>query len=168
VAEELGFKRITAANWTKPDEITLRFGPRQNSPDEQPHLLHILSPTLQQDVPLEIRKLFEVARGAMVYSYYFYPLYTLGMEQLFRIGEATLFCKCRRLGYRKKKPGFSDLINFLVRKAVFDSSTAKRWDALRFLRNSASHLDRQSIYSPGMAIGTLERLADDINALCPF
>lgn len=90
------------------------------------------------------------------------------MEQLFRIGEAALRCKCRRLDYRKKKPGFSDLIDFLVRKGVFDSHTAKRWDALRFLRNSASHLDRQSIYPPGMAIGTLERLADDINALCPF
>ncbi len=166
--EELGFKRINITNWNKPDEITFRFGPRQNSSGEHPHLLYILRPTLRQDVPLDIRKLFEVARGAMVYSFYFYPLYTLGMEQLFRIGETALVSKCRRMGFGKKKPRFSDLIDFLVRKGVIDSHSAKRWDALRSLRNSASHLECQSIYFPGMAIGTMERLTEDINALCPF
>ena len=166
--EKLGFKEITIANWNKPDKVTLRFGPRKNTSEEHPLLLQILSPKLRQDVPLEIRKLFEVARGAMVYSYYSYPLYTLGLEQLFRVGEATLLFKCKSLGYRKKKSTFTGLIAFLAQKQVLDSTTAKKWDALRYLRNSASHPDQQSIYPPGAAITFVESLAAEISALCPF
>jgi hypothetical protein len=164
----LGFKIITPANWSLPDEVSLRFAPRGVAPGIHPHLSIILSPQLRDDVPLEVRRLFEVARGAMVYAYHFYPLYTLAMEQLFRVGEAAVLAKQRGLGLSSKRQTFSKAIEALTQKGIIDELTSRRMHALRTLRNCASHPDRQSIFPPGSAIGTMERLAEDINALCPF
>ena len=165
---ELGFKAITSGNWNLPDEVSLRFGPRGAAPGAHPHLSHILAPQLSDEVPIEIRGLFEVARGAMVYAYYFYPLYTLAMEQLFRVGEAALLAKLHEIDPSGKRIGFSEAIGLLAEKGILDESTSKRMHAMRTLRNSASHPDRQSIFPPGCSIGAMERVAEDINALCPF
>ena len=49
-----------------------------------------LDPTLSKSVPENVRALFEVARRSSAYGYFFYPLYTLACEQLFRIAEAAV------------------------------------------------------------------------------
>jgi hypothetical protein len=48
-------------------------------------------------VPLNIRKLFETARGNLIYSLMFYPLLTLGAEQLFRVLETSASAKCKEV-----------------------------------------------------------------------
>jgi|SRR5208283_1016659 len=171
MTENYGFKLITSENWNEPDKTSVRF----TSPldyDEgsghPPYLDRILKPQLNSDVPIEVRRLFEVARGAMVYSYFFYPLYTLAVDQLFRVGETALVLKSKKLGYSKKDMRLSALIQFLKEKKVFDEMASKRWEALRFLRNKASHRQDQSIYWPAAALGILENITEDINALYPY
>lgn len=68
-----GFKRITAENWQEPDVPRL-FGLTTPNAWIEAHL----QPQLSPNVPQEIASLFEVARGAMIYGWFFYPLITLG------------------------------------------------------------------------------------------
>lgn len=46
----------------------------------------------------EIRKLFEVAKSAIIYGYLCYPLMTLGAEQLHPISERAAKVRARELG----------------------------------------------------------------------
>ena len=171
MTESYGFKLITSENWNEPDNTTVRFTCPLDYNEKcgyPPYLDRILKPQLNSEVPIEIRRLFEVARGAMVYSYFFYPLYTLASDQLFRVGEAALVLKSKKIGYSKKDVRLSALIKYLKEKEVFDEERAKRWEALRFLRNKASHRQDQSIYWPAAVLELLENITEDINALYPY
>jgi hypothetical protein len=159
---KLPFKEIDAHNWLTADPVVLHFTGTEDSTD---YVETVFAPRLSERVPEDIQRLFAVARGAVLYGYLFYPLYTLGMEQLFRVGEAAVASRCEQLGMPKDKKRFSDCIEWLTERAVFDGVQSSRWHALRRLRNSASHPDRQSIVTPDQAIGVLGRVAEDINAL---
>jgi hypothetical protein len=166
--ESLGFKKITFENWDTPDETTvITTSPYNYDRGFHPYFERILEPQLNDNVPIEIRSLFEVARGAMVYSYYFYPLYTLAADQLSRVGETALFHKSKEHGYTKKNPTFLSMIKFLKEKGVFDDEKEKRWEFFRGFRNIASHRRNQSIYPPSATIGALEMYAKEINSLFP-
>ena len=53
----------------------------------------ILEINLNDNVDIEIKRLYEVARGAMIYGFFLYPLYWFGCEQMFRIAETA--CRYR-------------------------------------------------------------------------
>lgn len=170
MVNKFGFKQITLANWLNPDEILkgfARMSPsgeiRQITSDE--YLRDILKPTLAESVPADVRALFEVARGAMVYGYFFYPLYTLAAEQLFRVCESAVAHRCLGLEAPNSKRTFKQRIDSLVEEGIIPRSDNIRWDAIRHLRNSASHPERQTIITPGNAIGDLENIASKINSL---
>lgn len=129
------------------------------------YLNHIFRPKLLESVPTEVQALFEVARGAMAYGYFFYPLYTLAAQQLFRVAEAAVVHKCKALGAPKSKRTFKKRIDWLVDKGTIPESKLNRWKAIRELRNAASHADCQSISTPGNAIELLEQIAGQINSL---
>ncbi len=167
---KFGFKEITPSNWLEPDDVLKGFV--RVSPDGRSrpitgddYLRDILRPKLLELVPADVQALFEVARGAMAYGYFFYPLYTLAAEQLFRVAEAAIALKCKALEAPKSEGTLKKRINWLVDKGIVPRSELIRWDAIRKLRNAASHPDRQSILTPGNAIGLLEGTAEQINSL---
>lgn len=172
--EELRFKRLTVDNFLQPDS-TLSLFVRSSMKDGSRRSLsveewaqEILAVELSDRVPLEVRRLFAVARGALVYGYFFYPLYTLGAEQLFRVAETAVRQKCHSLGLsagKNKNPGFFDWLKLLVEHGVIQPEAERRWDALRMLRNLTSHPKDQTIFSPGIAIGELRSIAADIDNL---
>lgn len=123
-----------------------------------------LEPSLDDRVPEEVRKLFEVARGAIAYGYFFYPLFTLANEQLYRVVEAAVSEKCALLG-APKRSSFQDKIKFLLDRNVIADVDFPRWDAIRMLRNMSSHPERQNILPPGMVATTLYLVAQMINSL---
>jgi len=88
-----GFKRISVASWQEPDLPNTFFGYVSDSWVEA-HLKHQLG----SQVPADLAALFEVARGAMIYSWFFYPLATLGTEQCSRVLEAGVRIRCKNLG----------------------------------------------------------------------
>jgi hypothetical protein len=159
---KLPFKEVDAHNWLNPDPAALLLTGRQCVED---YVEAMLAPKLSRDVPEDIQKLFEVARAAMLYGYLFYPLYTLGMEQLFRVGEAAVASRCEQLGIPKDKETFSDRIDWLAERGFFSRGVFSAWHTVRRLRNSASHPDGQSITTPASAISFLNGVAEDINAL---
>ncbi len=167
---KFGFKEITRSNWLEPDDASKAFV--RLTPGGQPEpmtgsdwMRHILTPKLLATVPTDVQALFEVTRGALVYGYFFYPLYTLASEQLFRVTEAAVAHKCKVLGAPKSTENFAKRISWLTKKGLIPNSDLAQWDAIRELRNSASHPERQSILTPGNAIGLLERVAEKINSL---
>ncbi len=126
---------------------------------------HILAPELLESVPAEVQALFEVARGAMAYGYFFYPLYTLAAQQLFRVAEAAVAYKCEALRVPKSERTFKKKIRWLVDHGTIPEPELNRWQACRELRNVASHPDSQSILTPGNAIGILEGIAEQISSI---
>lgn len=163
------FKEISISNWLEQDPVLkgfVRFDPSlgsiQLSGDDWAAVF--LKPSLNPSVPDEINGLFEVARGAMIYGNFFYPLYTLGAEQLYRVAEAAVKQKCAQMGGGGLRSFFSR-INWLHEESVILASDVPRWHAIRKFRNYASHPNWQQIMAPGNALGTLETLSVLINQL---
>ncbi len=164
-------KKLTPENWLKPEPVMSLFvqmGPgdpqlRPMSGDDW--VKAIATPTLNELVPEDVRVLFETARGALAYGYFFYPLYALGMEQAFRVGEAAVTHKCKAMDAPSKIKTLYGRIDWLVAKGVIPEQEKPAWHAIRNLRNIGSHPERQTLLPPGTVIGTLVRMAEKINAL---
>lgn len=164
---KFGFKQLSVENWLIPDSMTQIFGTmssdgstREISGEEW--LQDLLQPQLEDTVPLEVQKLFEVARGTMAYGYFFYPIYTLGIEQLFRVIEAAVAFKCKAMGAPPRQ-NYEKNIDWLIRKGVIPQEEFLRWEGIRGLRNIASHPKMQSIWTPVEALRYIESAANRIN-----
>jgi hypothetical protein len=124
-----------------------------------------LKPKLLTTVPTNIIKLFEVSRGAMLYGYFFYPLYTSGLEQVYRVTEAAIAAKCVEVGIPIRNRDFADNIKALIGRNVLTSKEGEKWHRIRILMDQASRPEEQMVLPPGVASALLQDLADEINAL---
>ena len=161
---ELGFKQISSDNWQTPDPIWEVFG----CPDPnhlQAWVDEFLAVQLKADVPPDIRALFKVAQSAFVYGVMFYPLVTIGAEQICRVSEAAVSLKCNLLHAPGRKSRFADKIKWLISMNVIKSNNEFRWDALRQSRNDGSHPKFQTILTPEMCLSIMETAAELINDL---
>lgn len=168
----LGFKILTSENWLEPESVmsifvTLSLKDGSTTPiSAEGWIDRIRRPQLDPAVPVEILKLFEVARGSMAYGYFFYPLYTLAGEQLYRVVETAASAKCRMLGAKSHEvKTFQHKIAFLQRQNVISQQDWIWWDSIRHLRNFASHPECQTIVMPYDVLSTLARVAKHINQL---
>lgn len=166
----LGIKTLSMENWLEPDEVSKLFV--KVTPDGEVQVMKgedwlqkILEPKLNQVVPSEIQKLFEVARGAMIYGYFFYPLFTLGFEQVFRVAEAAVSHKCEEMKAPTGVNNFHRKIDWLAKQGVILSSDVKKWLSIKESRNFASHPTEQTILPPGLILDILEKVVARINSL---
>jgi len=157
--QALGFSRITAENWLLPDRKD--YIPIGAPPDQW--IARFLAPALDPSVPLEVRRVFEMARGAMIYSWFFYPLATLGLEQCTRIAEFAVRERCRIL--QNESDHFGENLRTLAAERVISPEEEQRWQAMRRLRNDRSHLNSFMLTDPGEAAGFLRTTVERINAL---
>jgi hypothetical protein len=166
------FRDLTLANWATPDpanEVFARMsplagvGPRRMSGDDWAR--EFLAVELRQHVPHEIRELFAVARGAMLYGWFFYPMFALGEEQLYRVLEAAARARYKQVGGQKRRPSFEKAINFLIESDVIPQMDGEPWHAARELRNAASHREQHEALPPGTILHHLQMTAHDINRL---
>lgn len=164
-----GFKRITRKNWQSPDLPRLF-----TLMTEDAWVSQVLKPKLSLEVPEEVHILFEVARGSLVYGWYFYPLITLASEQLFRVAETSVKMRCDlskipttstdRKG-SKRATNFATNIEALIKQGIIAPSDVIRWQAARKLRNLTSHPKFQRLIMPPGALRSLNRTAEAINRL---
>jgi hypothetical protein len=124
-----------------------------------------LAVDLRQHVPDEIRGLYRVAQGCMLYGWFFYPLFRLGEEQLHRVAEAAVKARYVQLGGPQRDPTFKAATDYLVTRDVIPAADLDRWDAIRTLRNMASHPRTQVVMTPGPVLAMLKASAHDINRL---
>ena len=109
------------------------------------------------NLPEYLQGMFDRAKACIVYGCYHYPLFTLGVEELYRFGESAF-----REAVKETKPSdrilrsrFAALQKWALKQNLLDDESAKRWDALRKLRNSFSHKDSSHLVGPNDALRVL-------------
>lgn len=168
------FKKLTPKNWLERDHTIDAFvrlvdsKPRRMT--ETDWAEDILSPELSPSVPRDVQDLFEVARGVLCYGCFFYPLYSLGSEQLFRVHEAAFRHVARQLGAPPSLKRYTDLLDWARQQGLMSDERFYQWDAARRLRNAYSHAEQQSLITPPNAAGQVALCALLINELfdCPL
>ena len=163
------FKKLTPENWCQHDAtadhiIQFKDGvtSKLNGDD---WATAILEPELSATVPDDVQGLFEVGQGLLCYGCFFYPLYTLGSEQMYRVLEAAIRHKCSALGSPASTKNFAGKLRWLGERGVLSEFRLEQWHAARRLRNMSSHADRQSLYDPTMAVTNVTLVAELINEL---
>lgn len=164
------FRKLTATNWREHDGtadhiVRVRADGSSIPMTEDDWAAAFLKSELSNDVPEDVRNLFEVAQGVLCYGCHFYPLYTFGSEQFYRVMEAALHHKCVQLEAPNKINTFAKRIEWLKEKSILSTDRFSQWDAARRLRNMTSHADRQSLYDPIMAVSNVRLTAELINEL---
>lgn len=157
--EFLQFSKITEQNWLHPDRES--YSPL-GMPKEQ-WINLFLAPQLDRTVPKDVIKVFEIARAAMIYSWFFYPLATLGMEQCTRVSEFAVRERCKILQHESDV--FFENIQTLFAAGVISPTDEPRWQATRRLRNDRSHLENFMLLDPMMALRDLQITVELINKL---
>jgi len=132
------------------------------------------APQISANVPPEIGEMLEVARGSMIYGLFYYPLLTLGAEQTYRLLDTGTRIRCGQLGLPltvKMKKGkerptyFSENIDALIKQGTAPHIEKIQWDAVRNLRNSSSHPEKQRLLNPADAQGGLLLATQFLNDL---
>jgi hypothetical protein len=173
VDPDLRIKLLTPENWLDVDpasDIWVRLsvvGAITIRPQEWTE--HLLAVDVSRTVPLEVRRLFAVARGVMLYGSFFYPLWGLGAERLFLVADAAITAKYEAEGGSRRPtgrwPSYKHRLDWLLERGLLDQEWYDRWDTLRDLRNAAAHPEAQTVFPPGQALSFLTHVARDIDAL---
>lgn len=170
-ATALGFKKLTKENWKSPDpfndyfiKINLYTGEKFQITDDQ-RAEEFLKIELVPSVPIEVRRQFEAARGAMLYGCFFYPLFALGTDQLFRVAESAVTHKCSIRNLAKKSARYEIKLQKLKDSGYLTATEHEEWEYLRKMRNEFSHSKIQTVFPAFEAISILRNVADKINRL---
>lgn len=167
----LGFKKLTIENWQSPDDINQYFIRQNFNTGEKKEITGndraeiFLNHELSETVPIEIRRQFETARGAMLYGYYFYPLFALGADQLLRVAESAITHKCLILGLAKSDSKYKTKLSKLKKQKKLTEKEFKDWEELRQLRNLFSHSKLQNLFPHWDAAFYLKLITEKINNL---
>jgi hypothetical protein len=171
VNSELGFRQLTLENWLQFDPTSAKLildnagATTKTIEVSDAYARDILEHSVSDAVPIEVAAMLEVAKGAMIYGYFFYPLFSVGLEHICKVAEAAIRAKCQTINAPSKVKTFEERIDYLGKTGMISEDTRRRWHKLRHFRNSVSHPQWQTIYTPGMALGILPRLVDDLNQL---
>jgi hypothetical protein len=166
--EMTGIKELTPTNWREPDPVMSAFGRLDPDRGVMPMLAEdwaslIMEVDINPLAPEEIRILFAVGRGTMLYGWFYYPLYAIGEDQLHRVAECAVSHRFTELGGPAKARTFAARIRWLNQQGVIPDDEVHRWDAIREIRNIGSHPDFQRVGPPGQALSTLKIIAQSID-----
>jgi hypothetical protein len=162
----LGIKQIAPDNWLRIDPAWAGIVMPGSRPDPaEAWIAEVMSAQLSERVPLEVRKLTEVARGAVAYGLFFYPLLTLGTEQLYRVLETAAITRRGNLSGQKKRGDFRGAVAWLIKRRVISANNAHQWRSFIDLRHAASHPVDQTIMPPSWAMGLVSTVVELINEI---
>lgn len=169
------FKRITTDNWLDMDPVLSHFvrvnrRTGESSPmDGIDWVTSFLEPQVAPEVPTAVTELIEGARGAMMYGWFFYPLYVIGEDQLYIAAEAALRAKYVAVEGvalpHQRLPRFNKLRTWAVKKGAIPAADQHWWAATERLRNSTTHTPMQRLTMPGEALRGLRSTCTHVNAL---
>jgi hypothetical protein len=160
----MGFKRITPENFICAD-LSRAFG----LADANQWIGWFNEICVGDHVPEPVRRLFELARGSMIYGWLYYPLLSVGFEQCGRCLEAGVR-HAAALYFdspppdRQKTP-YRSLVRRMIAAGHIPKAHEAQWLAAVQLRNAAAHPTTPTIWMPGNARATLGTTADRLNGL---
>jgi uncharacterized protein DUF4145 len=119
---------------------------------------------LSEEIPLDVRRAYRTALGAMAYAYWYYPLYTMTAQQLLRVADFALdvFMKGRGI---QRQYGLASRIADLSRTEIISDEQRTQWDAIRRLRNSVTHPNFHQTWGIAQAYDVAKVVADAISSL---
>jgi hypothetical protein len=164
-------ERFMPKRWLEPDErMKVFWKTRPDSgtvvPASADDWLSGMSALISPPVPPPIINLFEQARACAAYGYFFYPLYSLAVEQVVRVADAAMTVKCKMMSAPKSQTSrFIERVDWLARHGGMADFDAQRWHHLRAWRNELTHQTRPTILTPAMVASLLDTVARDIQAL---
>jgi hypothetical protein len=163
-----GFKGLTTENWLERDGAARRFlrlgdGSVASITAKQ-WAENFMGPALERAVSPEIRELFEKARAAFCYGFFFSPLYILGGEQLGQALDTALQQRCAALKAPRKRT-LAAKIAWLQARGVIKGERTKDWEAARALHAIVARPDKEDASAPPSAARYLKIAAVLINEL---
>jgi hypothetical protein len=163
-----GFKMVDEMNLLAPDPLMGSMATRENDvvrPMIPNDLLQpILAVTLEERVPFEVRRAFFFARNAMCYGYWYYPLITLGSQQLLRVADYATEVAGSVNGLTPHR-NFRPRIDQLVAAGVIDSANRGTWELICRFRNKATHPEWQQIWGIPQTLNVVRAVANEITAM---
>jgi hypothetical protein len=157
--EFLQFSRVTAENWMSPDRKN--YIPIDVTREQWIALF--MEPRLDANVSRKVIRAFEVARACMIYSWFFYPLAALGLEQLLRVGKLAVHECCCEL--EKNSENLDAELKALADAKIITSFDEVRWQALGRLTDDRAFLAGATLFDGIQAVSTLRLLTNLINGL---
>lgn len=154
-------------------------GDAATGPAREDWLAAVRGPCLSGQVPNEVARIFEVARGAALYGYFFHPLMTLAKRELYRAAEAAVRFKFRELdvtppGLKNRKLAkqasrdprdFGRMVGFLASRGVIPEDAAASWRAIAKSWEVVAHPEDGTLFSLAAVLKSLHRFAELINGL---
>jgi hypothetical protein len=169
--EKTHLDRFTAERWLQPDPALavftkLNLDEGTVSPMTSEDWFAVWQhATVDAPVPTEIINLFEQARACLAYGFFYYPLYTLGAEQLLRVAEASLAVKCAALGAPRAVRTLEKRIDWLAKNAAIPGFDGDRWHSLRKLRNATTHHAERMLLTPASVQQLLHEVASALTCV---
>lgn len=183
-----GRKFLTPKNILEPDPTSTMLVPLDpragvgKSLDAIDWARSFLAPSLNDEVPREVRELFAAAQGLMVYGFFFYPLYALAEDQLFRVVDAAVTHRFLRAGgvlrvvrrhsvaegrevEWRESPPFRTRMRFLVSQGIVSQQEEPWWLVMWELRSLSSHPTISRLSPQTSTLRTLLVVGEKIDAL---
>lgn len=129
---------------------------------------------LDPAVPQDVARLFEAARGGMLYSYFFQPLLISGVEQCYRALESGARARCAQMGvdvfcpdkHGKLHPlSFVHNLQLLAKNGLIEETDMTLWRQARELRDWVALPAHQPSLSLEHGVTALTRAADLLGKL---
>jgi hypothetical protein len=142
-----GFKIVTPENWVDPDPLSGSIVKRDHrdgsihAVDGRDWIAYVNEVPLSVNVPQKVRDAYDFAVGAVGHGYFYYPIFTLVVQQLLRAADfavAHLFVIAPTLP-KPKRMTFEARLEVLKDSGQLDDRQFTVWSAFRWLRNSSTH-----------------------------
>jgi hypothetical protein len=133
-----------------------------------------LAVRLDSAVPQEVARLFEAARGGMLYSYFFQPLLASGVEQCYRALEIGARTRCAKMGLsvtcadrqgNAHPLSFGHNLSVLSRQGIIDTADLLLWQQARELRDWVAAPEHQAALVMSHGVTALQRAAELLGRL---
>ena len=120
--------------------------------------------SLIQNVPKEVKEVFEISKRLFVFGYFYYRFFTVSKHYAFLALESALKNKHKQL-FNRNEQSLKKVIDQLTGKVISEKEKPL-YDAGRYLRNVLSHLVDPPVLLPTPNI--LERVAEQINKIYKY
>jgi len=129
-----------------------------------------LSYQLSDQVPAEVRAMYERGKATMSYGIYHYPLITVACDYLYRMMEAALhhYLKLHHPEPTKKRRTFFQMLELCERERYIHADMFPRWQATRQLRNMVSHKLEETVSWSNQGLSSLQITKELLESLFVF
>lgn len=162
-------KAIDHDNWLQADiGRTVRHDEARNWRET------ILAVSLDPSVPSDVARMFEAARGGLLYGYFFQPLMAMGLEQCYRVLEYGARARCAMADQvvtcadsqgREHPLSFSHNLRSLSRLGLISEEERLRWGQARELRDWVVSPEHHAMLTLEHGSTALARAADLLGRL---